>query len=252
MTAALSPCPRQQFFDDDGVPLASGKVYTYVTGTTTPQSAYTTALGNVAHENPIELDAAGRATIFLGDGLVYRIVVTEADGDPDSPMYTVDGVFSFTEAGVQSLIDDSIDALVLPVANGGTGADNAADARDNLGIAYPYDLAVALSDETTDITTGTAKVTMRVPRAMTLSSVKASLSDASSSGVVTVDINANGTTILSTKLTIDANEKTSFTAAVAAVISDTSLAVDDELTFDIDTAGTDARGLKVCLIGTAA
>lgn len=103
----------------------------------------------------------------------------------------------------------------------------------------------ALSDETTAITTGAAKVTWRAPYAMTVTAVRASLSTASSSGIPTVDINDSGTTILSTKLTIDANEKTSTTAAAAAVISDAAIADDAEVTFDIDVSGTGAAGLKV-------
>ena len=108
---------------------------------------------------------------------------------------------------------------------------------------------IAVSDETTAITTGTAKVTFRMPYAFTLTAVRASLSTVSSSGTPTFDINEEGTSVLSTKLTIDANEKTSTTAATAAVISDTSLADDAEITIDIDTAGTGAKGAKVYLIG---
>lgn len=107
---------------------------------------------------------------------------------------------------------------------------------------------VAVSDETTAITTGTEKFTFRMPYAVTLISVKSSLSTASSSGLPTVDINEAGATILSTKLSIDANEKTSTTATTAAVISDTALALDAEITIDIDVAGTGAKGLKVCFI----
>jgi len=114
----------------------------------------------------------------------------------------------------------------------------------------PAEIGVALSDETTAITTGTAKVTIRMPFAMTLTGVRASLTTVSSSGLPTVDINEGGTTILSTKLTLDASEKTSTTAATAAVISDTALADDAEITFDIDVAGTGAAGLKIWLIGT--
>jgi hypothetical protein len=110
----------------------------------------------------------------------------------------------------------------------------------------------ACSDEVTALTTGTAKLTFRMPFAFTLSEVRASLTTAQTSGsIVTVDINENGTTILSTKLTIDNNEKTSTTAATPAVISDTSLADDAEITIDIDQVGaaTIAKGLKVYLIG---
>jgi hypothetical protein len=113
----------------------------------------------------------------------------------------------------------------------------------------PKEFFLAVSDESTAITTGTAKVTFRIPHAFTVTAVRASLSTASTSGVVTVDINEGGTSILSTKLTIDENEKTSTTAAAAAVISDSSLADDAEITIDIDTAGAGAKGLKVVLIG---
>lgn len=110
-------------------------------------------------------------------------------------------------------------------------------------------IVVAVSDESTAITTGTAKVTFRMPFAMTLTSVRASLSTVSSSGNPAIDINEAGASILSTVITIDANEKTSTTAATPAVISDASLADDAEITIDIDTAGTGAKGLKVSLIG---
>lgn len=123
---------------------------------------------------------------------------------------------------------------------------------DQTWVAPPEVIGVAVGDETTAITTGTAKVTFRMPYAMTLTAVRASLTTASSSGIPTVDINEAGVTILSTKLTIDASEKTSTTAATAAVISDSALADDAEMTIDIDVAGTGAAGLKVWLIGTRA
>ena len=110
-------------------------------------------------------------------------------------------------------------------------------------------IGISVVSESTTLTTGTAKRTFRMPFAFTLESVRASLSTASSSGIPTVDINEGGSTILSTKLTIDANEYTSTTAATAAVISDTALADDAEITIDVDVAGTGAKGLKVYLYG---
>jgi hypothetical protein len=124
----------------------------------------------------------------------------------------------------------------VTVASGGGGGDTA----EFLGFA--------LSDETTALVAGRA-LTVRMPFAMTVTAVRASLTTASSSGVVTVDINENGTSILGTKLSIDATETTSATAAAAATITDASLADNAEITFDIDAAGTDAAGLKVWLIG---
>jgi hypothetical protein len=140
-------------------------------------------------------------------------------------------------------------------AVGSNGQVLTADSAQTNGIkwaALPVELVIACSDETTSLTTGTAKVTFRAPFAFSLTTVKASLSTASSSGLVTVDINENGSTLLSTKLSIDANEKTSTTAATPAVISDAAIADDAEITIDIDAAGTGARGLKVLMAGTRA
>lgn len=132
---------------------------------------------------------------------------------------------------------------------GGTLSDQT-DLQDALDAASACDWIIALGDETTAITTGTAKVTVRAPRAMTLSKVKASLSTAGT-GSSAFDVNKNGTSIFSTTLTIDASEKTSETAATPAVLSTTAIAADDELTFDIDTAGASAAGAKITLVATA-
>lgn len=113
-------------------------------------------------------------------------------------------------------------------------------------------IGVALSDETTALSVGSAVATLRAPFALTLTGVRANLNTASSSGVPTVDINVAGTSVLSTKLTIDVNELTSVTAGTAAVISSSAIADDAVLTFDIDVAGTGAKGLKVWLYGTRA
>lgn len=113
-------------------------------------------------------------------------------------------------------------------------------------------IIIACSDETTALTAGTAKVTFRMPYAFTLTAVRASVTTAPTGSVLTVDINENGTSILSTKLTIDATEKTSTTAATPPVISDSALADDAEITIDIDAVGGTiaGAGLKVVLIGS--
>ena len=49
-----------QFFDNSGVILTGGKIYTYEAGTTTPLATYTSSTGATAHTNPIILDSAGR------------------------------------------------------------------------------------------------------------------------------------------------------------------------------------------------
>ena len=108
---------------------------------------------------------------------------------------------------------------------------------------------IAASDETNDLLTGTNKVYFRMPYAGTLLAVKATVNTAPTGSTLIVDINENGTSLLSTKLSIDASEKTSTTAAVPAVISDSVLLDDAEITIDIDQVGSTikGKGLKVYL-----
>lgn len=121
------------------------------------------------------------------------------------------------------------------------------------GTTPTQSIVAAASDETTALTTGTAKITFRNPyaAAFTITHVKASLTTAQTSGsIFTVDINEAGASILSTKITIDNTEKTSETAVTAPVVSDATLAADAEITVDIDQIGDGtAKGLKVYLVG---
>ena len=82
---SVTPSPiggfAAQFFDNNGVILSGGKIYTYAAGTTTPQATYTSAAGVTPHANPIILDSAGRVPggeIWLTDGLVYKFVIETA------------------------------------------------------------------------------------------------------------------------------------------------------------------------------
>ena len=122
------------------------------------------------------------------------------------------------------------------------------------GSAGTQCIPVACSDETTALTAGTNKVTFRMPYAFTLSGIRGSLTTAQVSGAIfTVNVKINGTSILSTKLTLDNTEKSSFTAAIPAVISSASIPDDAEVTIDIDQIGDGtAKGLKVYLIGVMA
>jgi len=122
-------------------------------------------------------------------------------------------------------------------------------------VGLPCEIQLAVSDETTALTTGTGKLTFRMPHAMTLTEVRASLTTAQTSGgILTVDINKNGSTIfIANWLTIDNGEKTSVTALDQPIINVSSLADDDEITIDIDQIGSgDATGLKILLKGTRA
>lgn len=161
--------------------------------------------------------------------------------------------------GIRLWVNDSDVEVVFDgaawVANGGgtgdylTQAEGDARYRQVNGTEKAY-IQLACSDEATALTAGNSKITFRMPYPMTLAAVRASLSTASTSGLVTVNVKEGGVSIFSTQLTVDANDKTSLAAATPAVISDASLADDAEITVDIVTAGTGAKGLKLTLIGT--
>ena len=94
---SVNPSPiggfAAQFFDNNGVILSGGKIYTYAAGTTTPQATYTSSLGNTAHANPIILDSAGRVPggeIWLTDNLLYKFVIETSTG---SLLGTYDNIF---------------------------------------------------------------------------------------------------------------------------------------------------------------
>jgi len=146
-------------------------------------------------------------------------------------------------------------AYSLPTSGGTTGQ---VLTSTTLGLtefqALPAEIQAAASDETTNLTIGTSKVTFRMPHAMTLTAVRASLTTAQTAGaLLTVDINLNGVSVLGTKLTFDNNERTTVTAATPATIVTSALTDDGEITVDIDAVGTaGARGLKITLIGTRA
>ena len=213
----------------------------------------------------VNFDTLGAKSIKLPDGsnpaagdlLLDAILDITYDGTN----YKMNTVLSSATAAAASATAAAADAVSTAADVVSTNADVVSTNADVVTAAASAEAAansaktvlmIAVSDETTAITTGTAKVTFRMPFALTLTAVRASLGTVSSSGIPTVDINEGGSTILSTKLTIDASEKTSTTAAAAAVISDTALADAAEITIDIDVAGTGAKGLKVYLIGDPA
>lgn len=183
------------------------------------------------------------------DGEAYLVAASAtgdwATHDGELALYISTGwVFKAPTEGMRLYVNDEDITIVY---DGASWAEPSGG-----GGSSAFKLVIACSDESTPLTTGTAKATFRMPGAVTLTAVRASLTTAQSSGsVVTVDVNEGGTTILSTKVTLDNGEKTSTSAATAAVISDTALADDAEITIDVDQVGDGtATGLKVTLIGT--
>lgn len=178
----------------------------------------------------------------------------DVPGDVQSLAEYVDGL-----PGVASLTSTQISALSSAqkwagrlVWNSTTSRYQYSNGSSFADLREPVVIAITVSPDDANLTAGAGKVTFRMPYAVTLTEVRASLTTASSSGAPTFDVNEDGNSVLSTKLSIDANEKTSTTASTAAVVSDVTLTDDAEITIDCDAAGTGARGAKVYLIGVRA
>ena len=98
MSVNLSPIGNGfQFFNNDGLPLNAGKIFTYQAGSTTPLTTYTDSSGLIANTNPIILGTDGRppSTIWLSEGFFYKFVLTTA---ADVTIQTYDNLYGIIGA----------------------------------------------------------------------------------------------------------------------------------------------------------
>lgn len=119
-----------------------------------------------------------------------------------------------------------------------------------LARALPMVMPFTIGDETTAITAGTNKFQFSMPFDVVLLYIVVTLVTAQTSGnIFTVDVNANGTSLLSTKLTIDNLGKTSRGGSIPAVISDNTIGAGEVVSVDVDQIGNGtAAGLKMFLV----
>ena len=110
-----------QFFDNNGVILSGGKLYTYAAGTTTPAVTYTSSSGATAHTNPIILDSAGRVPsgeIWLTDAVNYKFTLNTS---ADVLIATWDNV-SGNGSGILSSLSASSGSSLVGFIQSNTGA----------------------------------------------------------------------------------------------------------------------------------
>jgi hypothetical protein len=195
--------------------------------------------GTITGTNTLTVQRAGADTI---DGAASIVLLT-----PSASVKLVSDGTSKWKVMTYNLANDT---PADPVATAVIGTAPRSARADHAHRRQVEAIYIAASDETTALTTGT-KVVFRMPYAFTLSQIRASLTTAQTSGTIfTVNVLKGGVTVFSTKITLDNTEKSSQTAATAAVLSTTALADDDEISVAIDQIGDGtAKGLKVYLIG---
>jgi hypothetical protein len=174
--------------------------------------------------------------------------------------YPSDEGFDLTTKGqvhtfstVNAALNAGTDTYVLQADSGETTGLKWSDPEN---LKHAVALEIAASDELTALSVADDLVTFRMPYDMTLNAgiagVRASLTTAgTTSGVTTIDIEQGGVSILSTLLTIDYGELTSYTAATPVVVGTVALTDNSVMTVNVDvlSGGATETGLKIQLIG---
>lgn len=121
MSVNLPPVINPQYFDNNGLPLAGGKIYTYQAGTSTPQATYTDQSGGTPNTNPVVLDSAGRCSMWLDPSLSYKFVFTDSAGNTIKTVDNVVGLLTANAVTTGSIQDGAVTSSKL-----GAGAVNSA------------------------------------------------------------------------------------------------------------------------------
>jgi hypothetical protein len=176
-------------------------------------------------------------TVWSYSGSWGNVIDTSRYDDTFLTVYSLSGGW---QSAYQQVTDDS----QLWYDTTSTVQSNSA----NWGLA---DFSVICSNETTNLSVTTSATTFRMPYAMYLNDVRASVNTAPVGSTVIVDVKQSGSSIFSTLLSIDQNEETSTTAATPAVILNPNLTDDAKIIVSINQVGstTAGTGLKITFKG---
>lgn len=253
----------EQAIDQAAVAITGGTVDgTTIGGTTPAAGTFTTATTTGAATVGTTLGVTGTATFsgnvdangnLLFDGVTNKATVL-SDLGAQAQDAVLDDLAGLTLSAGDLLYYDGANLTNLGIGTAGQilQTNSGATAPEWTDNNVTDSFVVAVGDETTAITTGTGKISFRMPYAFTLTDIRANVVTAPTGANIIVDVNESGSTIMTTnKLSIDATERTSTTAATAPGITDSSLADDAEITIDIDQVGSTiaGAGLKVTFIG---
>lgn len=143
MAASLSGVFNLQSFTDGGLPLASGRLYTYTQGTTTHKVAYTDQPGAVPHT-------------YVSDGGGGLYIALDARGELPAPLYLTTGSYDIALKRADGStvwtrradpIDDSGTNVLAQLANSASSSLGAALVAYNDALTYPAgSVGAALAD----------------------------------------------------------------------------------------------------------
>lgn len=91
MTAQLAPRANQKFWDNNGLPLAFGQLFTYQAGTTTPQATYVDSTQTTQNTNPVQLNFRGECNLWLDPTKSYKFLLQDVLGNT-IPGWPVDNI----------------------------------------------------------------------------------------------------------------------------------------------------------------
>ena len=120
MSVNLSPIGNGiTFFGVTGLPLASGQVYTYQAGSSTPLTTYSDNAGLIPNTNPIILGTDGKipSELWLTNGYNYKFVVEDASSNIIKTYDNIYGIPSSSGSG-----SSSIPSGCIIIWSGATGA----------------------------------------------------------------------------------------------------------------------------------
>ena len=107
------------FFDNNGLPLNAGLVYTYQAGSSTLLTTYTTVNGTIANSNPIVLNASGQMPneVWLQTGYSYKFVIQTSAG---VTIQTLDNIYPILQSATAS--GATIPSGLISIWSGSTGS----------------------------------------------------------------------------------------------------------------------------------
>jgi hypothetical protein len=92
-TYNVMPFPKFFAVNASGTPYAGGKLWSYASGLVTPQDTYSDSIGT-PNTNPVILDSAGRATVYLAP----KAYSFELQDSNDVSIWTADPIYGFSLA----------------------------------------------------------------------------------------------------------------------------------------------------------